>query len=170
METMNLDDRSPDMQQQIDLLLCRLNRVHIHASRLVMHVCEREFGLARSEWRVLSFLSEHEGALSSELAEHAMLDRARTSRALTRLHHKRLIRREAQPSNRRRVHVYLTNQGWCLYREVLPHVAAINHELSSALTGTESAQLDRIVQVLQVRAQAMTASPRYALPMARRGR
>jgi len=140
---------------QTDLLLYRLYRIHITMSRLVVHLCEHEFGLTRREWRVLSFLSEHEGVLSSELAEHAMLDRARTSRALTRLEGKKLIRRQPRPSDRREVHVFLTEEGWQVYRAIFPRVAAINRELASALSAAERAQLDTMVQVLQARAQAM---------------
>jgi len=144
-----------DPQVQTDLLLYRLYRIHITASRLVVRLCEHEFGLTRREWRVLSFLSEHDGVLSSELAEHAMLDRSRTSRTLTRLDGKKLIRRQPRPSDRREVHVFLTEEGWHVYRAIFPRVAAINRELASVLSAPERAQLDSMVHALQAQAQAM---------------
>lgn len=157
-------DRMLDPQVQTDLLLYRLYRIHITASRLVVHLCEHEFGLTRREWRVLSFLSEHEGVLSSELAEHAMLDRARTSRTLTRLDGKKLIRRQPRPSDRREVHVFLTEEGRRVYRAIFPRVAAINRELANALSPTDREQLDRMVTTLQGRVHEMVAASRDTLP------
>lgn len=161
---MNPEDRLTDPQVQTDLLLYRLYRIHITASRLVVHLCEHEFGLTRREWRVLSFLSEHEGVLSSELAEHAMLDRARTSRTLTRLADKKLISRQPRPSDRREVHVFLTEEGRRVYQAVFPRVAAINRELASALTTTERKQLDHLVHALQARVHEMVAASKQVLP------
>lgn len=159
-----LPDRMHDPQRQTDLLLYRLYRIHITAARLVVHLCEREFGLTRREWRVLSFLSEHEGVLSSELAEHAMLDRARTSRTLTRLADKQLISRRPRPSDRREVHVFLTDEGRRVYQAIFPRVAAINRELAGALSAPERRQLDRMVHTLQARVHEMVAASKDALP------
>ena len=161
---MTQDNRLMNPQVQTDLLLYRIYRIHITASRLVVHLCEREFGLTRREWRVLSFLSEHEGVLSSELAEHAMLDRARTSRTLTRLDDKKLIRRQPRPSDRREVHVFLTEEGWRVYRAIFPRVAAINRELALALSPAERGQLDHLVHTLQERIHEMVAASSDALP------
>jgi DNA-binding MarR family transcriptional regulator len=146
-----IPDRLTDPQVQTDLLLYRLYRVHITASRLVVQLCEHGFGLTRREWRVRSFLSEHEGALSSELAEHAMLDRARTSRTLTRLEEKKLIRRQPKPSDRREVHVFLSDEGRRVYQAVFPQVAAINREIASALSAAERQHLDHAIKQLQAR-------------------
>lgn len=144
-----------DPQVQADLLLYRFYRIHITARRLVVHLFEQEFGMTRREWLVLSVLSEHEGVLSSELAEHVMLDRARTSRALTRLEGMQLIRRQPRPSDRREVHVFLTEEGWRVYRAIFPRVAAINRELASVLSASERAQLDAMVHTLQARVHEM---------------
>ena len=144
-----------DPQVQADLLLYRFYRIHITARRLVVHLFEQEFGMTRREWLVLSVLSEHEGVLSSELAEHVMLDRARTSRALTRLEGKQLIRRQPRPSDRREVHVFLTEEGWRVYRAIFPRVAAINRELASVLSPAERAQLDAMLHTLQARVHEM---------------
>ncbi|WP_439112505.1 MarR family winged helix-turn-helix transcriptional regulator [Hydrogenophaga sp.] len=159
-----IPDRLTDPQVQTDLLLYRLYRVHITASRLVVQVCEQDYGLTRREWRVLSFLSEHEGALSSELAEHAMLDRARTSRTLTRLEEKKLIRRQPKPSDRREVHVFLSDEGRRVYQSIFPRVAAINSELASALSPAERRQLDHAINTLQDRVHGMVAAFKHRLP------
>lgn len=157
-------DRMLAPQVQADLLLYRLYRVHVTASRLVVSLFESEYGLTRREWLVLSCLSEREGVLSSELAEHAMLDRVRTSRALTRLADKKLISRQPRPSDRREVHVFLTEEGRRVYRAIFPRVAAINRELASVLSPAERSQLDHMVHTLQTRVHDMVAASKDALP------
>ena len=67
------------------------------AGRAVVRLCENEFGITRRQWRLLAHLAQHEGLQPSELALHVGLDRARTSRALTGLVHKQLVRRLPRP-------------------------------------------------------------------------
>ena len=152
---MHLPDRVSDPQRQGDLLLYRLHRIQSTAGRLVVQLCESEFGITRREWRVLSVLNEHEGVLSSVLAEHAMLDRARTSRTLTSLAAKKLVVRQPRPSDRREVHVYLSEEGRRLYGEIYPRVAAINRELVAGLDAAQRTQLDAMVDALQAQASRM---------------
>lgn len=147
-------DRLNQPQQLADLLLYRLYRLQATAGARVVRLCESEFGLTRREWRVLSFLSEHEGALSSELAEHAMLDRARTSRAITRLAEKNLLRRQPKPSDRREVRVYLTEQGRRVAVELFERVAAINRDILAPLSADERLALDATLSRLQSQADS----------------
>ncbi|MBV1733155.1 MAG: MarR family transcriptional regulator [Hydrogenophaga sp.] len=161
---MHLPDRVSDPQRQGDLLLYRLHRIQSTAGRLVVQLCESEFGITRREWRVLSVLNEHEGVLSSVLAEHAMLDRARTSRALTSLVAKKLITRQPRPSDRREVHVFLTDEGRHMYAQILPRVMAINRQLVSGLSALQRQQLDEVVNALQAQAGRMLAVSKVRLP------
>jgi DNA-binding MarR family transcriptional regulator len=161
--TMHLSDRVSDPQRQGDLLLYRLHRIQSTAGPLVVQLCESTFGITRREWRVLSVLNEHEGVLSSVLAEHAMLDRARTSRALTSLAAKKLITRQPRPSDRREVHVFLTDEGRRVYGQILPRVMAINRELVSSLSALQRQQLDEVIEALQAQAGRMLAASRVPL-------
>ncbi|MCW5655246.1 MarR family transcriptional regulator [Hydrogenophaga sp.] len=161
---MTASDRLAEPRHQADLLLYRLYRIHVTAGRMVVHMCESDYGITRREWRLLSFLAEREGALSSQLAEHAMLDRARTSRTLTSLATKKLVSRQPRPSDRREVHVFLTEEGRRLYAEIFPRVAALNRELVAAFSDSERAALDRMVDTLQAEAGRMVANWHEALP------
>jgi len=160
---MHLSDRVSDPQRQGDLLLYRLHRIQSTAGRLVVQLCESEFGITRREWRVLSVLNEHEGVLSSVLAEHALLDRARTSRALTSLAAKKLVTRQPRPSDRREVHVFLTDEGRRVYGQILPRVMTINRELVSSLSAQQRQQLDEVVNALQAQAGRMLAASKVPL-------
>lgn len=150
--------------QQAEFLLYRLYRIHITAGRQVVQLCESLHGLTRREWRVLSFLAENEGVLSSELAERAMLDRARTSRTLTLLAEKKLIERRPKPNDRREVQMYLSEAGHRVHDDLFPRIRAINQALVEELSAAERAALDQMVGVIQRRADTMLAG---AAPLAR---
>jgi DNA-binding MarR family transcriptional regulator len=158
---MSSHDRMTDPQRQNDLLLYRLYRIHATAGPLVVRMCERDYGITRREWRVLSCLADVEGVLSSELAERAMLDRARTSRTLTRLVEKQLVRRAPKPSDRREVHVYLTDEGRRVYAEVFPRITAIQRELLAPFSAAQREQFSGLMDLLQ--AQASRLNPGGAL-------
>jgi len=142
-------DRLSEPRQLADLLLYRLYRLQATAGGRVVRLCESAYGLTRREWRILSFLSSKEGALSSELADHAMLDRARTSRAITRLVEKNLVRRQPKPSDRREVHVHLTEEGRRIAAELFEQVAAINRDILAPLDASERLALDTMLDRLQ---------------------
>jgi DNA-binding MarR family transcriptional regulator len=152
-------------QQQNDLLLYRLYRIHATAGPLVVRMCEREFGITRREWRVLSCLADVEGVQSSELAVRAMLDRARTSRAITSLADKGLVRREPKPSDRREVHVYLTDAGRRLYDAVFPRIAAIQRELVSPFSAAERQQFSELIARLQASANRLNPAGDLLQPL-----
>jgi len=137
---------------QNDLLLYRIYRIHATTRPLVVRMCEREFGITRREWHVLSCLADVPGVQSSELAERAMLDRARTSRALTSLNEKGLVRREPKPSDRREVHVFLTDEGLRVYREVFARVVVVQRELLAPLSPVQREQLSGLIDLLQAQA------------------
>ena len=158
-------DRMTDPQGQNDLLLYRLYRIHATAGPLVVRMCERDYGITRREWRVLSCLADVEGVLSSELAETAMLDRARTSRTLTRLADKKLVRREPKPSDRREVHVFLTDEGRRVYGEVLPRIAAIQRELLAPFSAAQREQLSELMDLLQAQARALNTDGGWLPPL-----
>ncbi|MBS3911516.1 MAG: MarR family transcriptional regulator [Hydrogenophaga sp.] len=143
---------------QDELLLYRLYRIHATAAPLVVRMCEQEYGITRREWRILSSLVNREGVLSSELAGIAMLDRARTSRNLTRLAQKNLVRRVPKPSDRREVHIYLTDEGRRLHSDVFPRIVAIQRELLSGMTGAQREQLSDLLALLQAQASTLVAA------------
>lgn len=110
-----------------------------------MRVCEKVAGLTRREWRVLAFVEQHQGLLSSELAISAMLDRARTSRALKELEAKGLVERRPRPSNRREVQVFVTEKGRAANDQLLARVAEINRQL---LMGFNEVERELLVDML----------------------
>ncbi len=93
--------------------------------------------------------------MSSELAQHAQLDRARTSRAISSLVSKGLINRQAVPSDQRKATVCLTDKGRAMYESFFPVVAELNQRLVQSLNSAELAVLDKALSAIQAEAEKM---------------
>lgn len=152
-----------------DLLLYRMSRLLAVAGSMVIRLCEGGYGITRREWRVIGALAQEEGLLSSQLAERTQLDRARTSRAITSLVGKKLVRRETGQADRRQARLALTPQGRALYQALFPLVRDINHRLLAAVSAQDVARLDASLDALQARAEAMLATADLPKADRRRG-
>jgi len=151
-----------------DLLLYRLSRLVGVAGGMVIRLCEGRFGITRREWRLIAVLASRGELGSSQLAEQAQLDRARTSKAVGSLVQKQLVSRVARSGDRRQVLLGLTEAGQALYDELFPLVTGINAELMGALGKEDAARLDESLHRLQERAERMVQQA--VLPKADRGR
>lgn len=141
-----------------ELFLYRLTRLQAVAVAPVGRLCQARYGISRREWRLIVVLARHGPVLSSELADFAQLDRARTSRIVTALVDLKLVAREVMPSDRRQARVSLTAKGQALYDEFLPVVVELNRQLLLALEPEEIAQLDGLMDRLAERAKANLAA------------
>ena len=148
------ESRPGQPDEASELFLYRLARLQAVAVAPVGRLCHARYGVSRREWRLIVVLARHGPVLSSELADLAQLDRARTSRFVSALVDKKLISREVIPSDRRQARVSLTEAGRTLYGEFLPVVIELNRQLLLALEPGEIAQLDGLVQRLAERAKA----------------
>ena len=151
-----------------DLLLYRMSRLLAVAGSMVIRLCEGRFGITRREWRLIATLASRGELNSSQLAEHAQLDRARTSKAVGSLVAKALVSRVARAGDRRQVQLALTAQGQALYDALFPLVTQINAELTDALGTDGAARFDDALRRLQARAECMVEAA--VLPKADRGR
>jgi DNA-binding MarR family transcriptional regulator len=140
-----------------DVLLYRISHLLATAGSMVIRLCEGSFGITRREWRLIARLALEDGLLSSELAERTRLDRARTSKAITSLVGKKLVRRQVRPGDRRMAALGLTEQGRALHDALYPKVIEINSELLSCLPGPDVAALDAALDALQLRAETLVA-------------
>lgn len=153
-----------------DLLLYRISHLLSVAGSMVIRLCEGRFGITRREWRILALLARADGLLSSQLAERAHLDRARTSRAITSLVAKKLVRREVGDGDRRQARLTLTAAGRSVHDELFPLVRRINENLLRPLSGGEIARLDQQLDALQAQAEQMVMVQGAELPKADRRR
>lgn len=138
-----------------DMLLYRLNRIRAVGGGMVLRYCEGQFGVTRREWVMLALLNTQGPVSSSELAERAELDKSATSKAVTALLQKGLLERTSRTGDRRFAQLVLTPAGQALYDRILPIVESINRELLATLDPPEVEQLDRLLERVQQRADAL---------------
>lgn len=138
-----------------DLLLYRLTRLLSAGSTSVIRLFEGQLGITRREWRVMASLRPGVSLSSSALAEHAQLDRARTSRAVTSLVAKGLIDRQTVPSDQRKATLTLTTKGCNLYASAFPVVAALNQRLMLGLSEADLMALDAAIVHIQAAADIL---------------
>ncbi len=166
------DDRPARMRHPKvlgDLLIYRLGRLYATAGAMTLRVCEGEFGIPRREWRLLAVLGEWGELQPSALADHAELDRARTSRALASLQARGLVERRVFASDRRQALVGLTAEGRTLHAQMLPRMAAINGAVLTPLSDGEVASLDGLLSALQQQATRLLSASNWPKADRRRG-
>ena len=132
-----------------DLLLYKLSRLLSVGGSMVIRLCEGRFGITRREWRVISRLAQRQDLLSSELADSIQLDRARTSRAVSSLVAKKLVRRQTVAADRRQARLSLTERGRAVHDALFPLVCDINRSLLAPLTPDDVNRLDRMLSRMQ---------------------
>ncbi|MBU1360476.1 MAG: MarR family transcriptional regulator [Gammaproteobacteria bacterium] len=161
----------PDAARSLDdLLLYKLSRLFSVAGGMVIRLCEGRFGITRREWRLIVTLASEGPLASSRLAEHAQLDRARTSKAIGSLVAKGLLSRTRTTGDRRQVVLQLTERGTALHTELFPLVWDINARLMQVLDADDSARFEDCLARLQVQADAMVAVADLPKADRRRGR
>ena len=146
-------NRLADPRGLDDLLPYRLYRLLAVAGAPVTRLCEGVHGITRREWRVIALLAQHGAMRSSQLAEQALLDRARTSKAVSSLVGKQLVSRSAGTGDGRQVCLALTPRGTALHDQMLPQVLALHQQLMQALAPEAVAQLDAALLALQRHAE-----------------
>lgn len=140
-----------------DLINFRLQRCFAMSGAPVVRLLEGRYGITRREWRLLATLAEHAHLSPSELAEMALLDRARTSRAIGLLVEKGLLRRQVHAADTRRAQLTLTDEGRQLHAEIFPAVAAINSQMLDVLDEPTLQTLADAIAALTKRAEQLNA-------------
>lgn len=140
-----------------DLLNYRLSRLFAASGAMVIRLCEGRYGITRREWRLIALLAAHGAMSPSELSRRAHLERPRTSRHITELVEKGLIRRVADPEDRRRAEVDLTTEGRRLYDELFPQSVRFNCEVLAVLSPGELAAFEAALDKLTDNAERIAA-------------
>ncbi len=138
-----------------DFLLFRLSRVLALGGGTIRRLCEGQLGITWREWRLIASLRPGVSMLSSELANHAQLDRARTSRSISTLIAKGLINRQIVPSDQRKATVTLTDKGRSMYESFFPVVADLNLRLMQGLGDDALQALDLALTHIQTEAEKL---------------
>ena len=119
------------------------------ASILGARITARHMPLAaRSDFAVLAALEEYGSLSQADLGRRLGLDRNDVSGIVARLENGGHIDRRADPTNRRRNVVRLTDTGRRYLGELQEHADAVQDELLAGLDGSERRQLQSLLAKL----------------------
>ncbi len=108
----------------------------------------READLPLEQWRVLEILSDGTGRTVSELADRALLNLSALSKMIDRMASRALIFRAPDPTDGRRVQVFISDHGLDLHRRLKPEVERCEASLQRQLGRKSSAELKRLLSAL----------------------
>ena len=138
----------------------RLNVLANLSSRIAVAINEREHDLSMRDWRIVALLGAFAPLSLNQLAREANLDKSQASRSVAELIERGLLSRAVDRLDGRGIKLGLTALGRGLYRRVFPQAVARNELLLAALTAAERRALQRILDKLTERAQALWADER----------
>lgn len=106
----------------------------------------KEDDVTPEQWAVLKALAEQEGLSPKELSDVTAKDKPNTCRILDKLAAKKLIVRNAHPSDKRSSRIDLTPLGNELLERLIPNVQAT---LTKVTTGMDAADIENLKRLLQ---------------------
>lgn len=127
------------------------NRISGALSR---HYAER-FGISIPEWRVVANLGRHPGLTANDVVERSAMDKVTVSRAVAALEGKGLLSRVRDDGDKRKSRLTLSEKGERVYAEIAPLALGFERDLLTGLTAEEAAQLDRIIDKLNGKMDAV---------------
>jgi DNA-binding MarR family transcriptional regulator len=122
--------------------------LNVLASRMgngLARVYASRFDISIAEWRVIAHLSLNRNVSVRDIHEAVDMDKAKVSRAATRLEMLGYVEKRENPSDRRLVEMALTRKGRALLQEIAPLALAYQDEALTALDADEQATLRRLV-------------------------
>jgi DNA-binding MarR family transcriptional regulator len=124
----------------------------------------RKHGLTVGGWRTLSLIGNYEPIHPSSIAERTSVDPDKVTRAVDRLVGKKLVVRNADKVDRRRIVLRLTARGRRSYDEIEKVRRQVEVQFLSVLSKGELASFYAILEKLEAQAQRIFAGKGRPLP------
>jgi DNA-binding MarR family transcriptional regulator len=118
---------------------------HYVASLVAAALREQQSSI--EEWRVLSLLADRAGHSMSEIADYALMPAPTTTKLIDRMVSNNLVHRRVDPTDRRRVLVFLAPRGRNAYRRLRGVVDASIASLDDKPLRDLAQELQRYVRV-----------------------
>jgi len=131
-----------------DLLAYRLAVSADKVSRQLAEIYEKQYHLARDEWRLLALLGDTGIASSLEAAASTTMDKVQVCRAANRLEVKGFLTRDVLADDKRLRVFTLTGAGRALFERMAPEIAEQNAKMVQLLDPQEYACLSKALRKL----------------------
>lgn len=123
----------------------RINYLGLQFNTPVYGWIERRYGLMRPEYVVLYSLFLKDGISANDICQSSGFPKNTLSRAIQKLLRRRLIRRAADPLDRRRYGLRLAAEGRRIVDETLPAMLERERRMLAALTQAERQVLSKLL-------------------------
>ena len=127
----------------------QLSVIASRVSRGLARLYAVRFDLTVPEWRIMTVLGRFPGVSANEVCELTAMDKVRVSRGVARLLQFERVRRESDPSDRRRSKLYLSDSGRKVYDQIIPVAHAYQDKLMADLDSAEMQALEKLLKKIE---------------------
>jgi DNA-binding MarR family transcriptional regulator len=124
-----------------EFLPYQLNQAAEAASAGFQAIYRRDYGMLRTEWRVLFHLGRHGDMTATEIGRRSHTHKTRISRAVRALEDKRFLLRRVEETDRRREILSLSRTGRAAYDYLSRRARQYDERLKALFTAEERAIL-----------------------------
>ena len=139
---------NPDFNLE-NFLPFRLHQASEAVSQSFRSVYRNEFGMTRSEWRVLAHLGQYGALTATEIGNSASLHKTKVSRAVYTLEKRRWLIRAPDERDRRVQILNLTKFGQQAYQRLGCKAQSYNDQLAKQLGPVQVAEIIQLANALQ---------------------
>ncbi|MCF6273200.1 MAG: MarR family transcriptional regulator [Rhodobacteraceae bacterium] len=132
-----------------DFLPYLLNRAAEESGAEFARIYKDQYGLLRTEWRVLFHLGEFGTMTATEIGQRARIHKTKISRAVASLQKRRLLMRTRMERDRRQECLTLTRTGTKMFEELAQAAQHYNTALLADIPANERAVLTGCLHRLQ---------------------
>lgn len=111
------------------------------AASAQFHAHIRAQGLRVPEWRVLAWLYDRDGEMITRLARIALFEQSRLTKIIIQMEDRGLVTRRGDAVDRRRVRVFLTDQGRTLAERLVVDARVHEAQVLETLAGGDGVRL-----------------------------
>lgn len=122
---MAVDAQSIDWELRLGFLIHDVSRLR----RSAFDRCLKPLNVTRSQWWVLAYLSREDGMTQSQLAEELDLGKVAVGGLIDRLEKGGLVRRDADPSDRRVNRVFLEPKS----KQLIAKMRKVSHRMNEQI-------------------------------------
>ena len=126
----------------------RLSILSNRISRAIAGRYAKTFNLTIPEWRIIAVLGRRPGLTAKDVAEATEMDKVAVSRAVAKLVAAKRVSAAIHNQDARAQSLSLTSQGEALHARIAPIAIASEQRLLAALSASERAQFDALIDRL----------------------
>lgn len=126
----------------------QLNRAAEHVSQQFQSVYKQEYGMLRTEWRVLFHLGHYGAMTAREVCDRGGLHKTKVSRAVSALETKRYLHRKSVETDRRLELLQLTKTGRRVFERLSVRAQNYQDTLAAQFSKSEFEALSQALRKL----------------------